>query len=114
VFAAPPPLLDVATMASKLRGAAVPVGGAVKRVARCKSGQQLEVLALYRECLRAARAKGPEARGSFERAARDEFRRHAGIPRLATMRIEFLMRMGKADAGAAAVVVGDPDFVDLH
>lgn len=56
---------------------------------------QLEVLALYRQCLRAARAKPAGARDGFVRLARDEFRQHAEIARRNTLRIEFLMRIGR-------------------
>ncbi|XP_037072163.1 putative lipoyltransferase 2, mitochondrial [Pollicipes pollicipes] len=51
---------------------------------------QRQVLALYRQCLRAARDKpgAPEA-------VRREFRRHAAIPRRETLRIEFLLRQGR-------------------
>ena len=55
-----------------------------------RSELQRQVLALYRQCLRAAAAKPGAAA-----AVRREFRRHAAVPRLEVMRIEFLLRQGR-------------------
>lgn len=54
-----------------------------------RSRLQKEVLNLYKKCLFAAKAKP-----GFESTIKQEFRRHSGIPRTETMRIEFLLRKG--------------------
>ena len=51
---------------------------------------QRQVLALYRQCLRASSGKPGAAD-----AVRREFRRNAEIPRLELMRVEFLLRQGR-------------------
>ncbi|KAA0147557.1 hypothetical protein FNF27_02403 [Cafeteria roenbergensis] len=60
------------------------------------SGLQRDVLALYRECLRAARAKpSADARQAGHEYVRAKFREHASIRRADFMRIEFLIRQGR-------------------
>jgi len=54
-----------------------------------RSRLQKEVLALYRQCLRAAHGKP-----GIEANVRIQFRRNAVIPRQETMRIEYLLRQG--------------------
>jgi succinate dehydrogenase assembly factor 1 len=71
------------------------------------SGLQLEVLALYRACLRMARSKPAATRGAFEAMARVEFRRHADVARSNTAAIEYLLRRGRrqlATLGAPGVL----------
>ena len=51
---------------------------------------QLQVLALYRQCLRVARSKP----GAVE-YVRSEFRKNAGINKSEVMRIEHLLRRGQ-------------------
>ena len=55
-----------------------------------RSELQRQVLALYRQCLRAAAGKPGAAA-----AVRREFRRNAEVPRLEVMRVEFLLRQGR-------------------
>ncbi len=63
---------------------------------RRRSGLQLQVLSLYREVLRAARALAPASRLPAVHFARAEFRRQAGaVERLDIQRIEFLMRQAR-------------------
>lgn len=56
------------------------------------SGLQLDILSLYRQLLRAARAKGPDT----SMAVRTEFRRNSsGVKRNNFRRIEYLIHQGK-------------------
>lgn len=50
---------------------------------------QLEVLRLYKHCLRAA-----EKKPGFYSNVQDEFRKNASIPRTEVLRIEHLLRQG--------------------
>ncbi|ELU03061.1 hypothetical protein CAPTEDRAFT_92308 [Capitella teleta] len=50
---------------------------------------QLQVLSLYRQCLRAAKN-----RPGVKDHVREEFRSNASLPKLDTIRIEYLMRRG--------------------
>ena len=50
---------------------------------------QLQVLSLYRQCLRVA-----ETKAGFKETVRFEFRRNAAVPRSDILRIEQLMRNG--------------------
>ncbi|KAF2645652.1 hypothetical protein P280DRAFT_442378 [Massarina eburnea CBS 473.64] len=59
------------------------------------SGLQRDVLALYRQCLRAVRDKPAETRANFKELARSEFRQYIGIDRKDFGTIEFLLRRGQ-------------------
>jgi succinate dehydrogenase assembly factor 1 len=50
---------------------------------------QLQVLSLYKQCLRVAQTKA-----GFQETVRMEFRRNAAVPRTDILRIEQLMRGG--------------------
>jgi succinate dehydrogenase assembly factor 1 len=50
---------------------------------------QLQVLSLYKQCLRVA-----ESKAGFKETVRMEFRRNAAVPRTDVLRIEQLMRGG--------------------
>jgi len=54
------------------------------------SGLQRQVLALYKQCLTAAREKP-----GFTATVRAEFRRHGALPRADTLRIEAQLRSGQ-------------------
>jgi succinate dehydrogenase assembly factor 1 len=58
------------------------------------SGLQRDVLALYRQCLRAARTKPSDKRPHFERFARHEFDKNITMDRKDFSTIEFLLRKG--------------------
>lgn len=58
------------------------------------SGLQRDVLALYRNCLRAARKKPTDTRPNFESFARREFEKHLHMDRKDFGSIEFLLRKG--------------------
>lgn len=58
------------------------------------TGLQKQVLALYRSCLRGARAKPPAARTALYAYARDEFHKHQHVSHSAIQLIEHLMRRG--------------------
>ena len=58
------------------------------------SGLQKDVLALYRQCLRAARAKPADTRLNFESFARREFEKHLNMDKKDFGAIEFLLRKG--------------------
>merc|ERR1712216_235211 len=62
--------------------------------AKTMSGLQLQVLALYRECLRVARTKAPALQADIKRIAGQEFREHKGVARTDIERIEYLLRRG--------------------
>jgi len=51
---------------------------------------QLQVLSLYKECMRAAQQKP-----GFEQTVRAEFKRNSALPRSDTLRIEYAMRNGQ-------------------
>lgn len=59
------------------------------------SGLQRDVLALYRQCLRAARAKPAQTRPNFEAFARREFERNMSLDRKDFNTVEFLLRKGQ-------------------
>lgn len=59
------------------------------------SGLQKDVLALYRNCLRAARTKPSETRPNFENYARREFQRNVTLDKKDFGAIEFLLRKGR-------------------
>ncbi|XP_057793869.1 succinate dehydrogenase assembly factor 1, mitochondrial [Salvia miltiorrhiza] len=60
------------------------------------SGMQLQVLALYRGFLRAARTKSPEERSRIEALVSQEFRRNSSqVDRKNYLYIEYLVRRGK-------------------
>lgn len=69
---------------------------------------QLQVLALYRQCLRAAQHKA-----GFRETVRMEFRRNAAVPRTDILRVEQLMRNGyrKLDMMKDPNVTGMGSFV---
>lgn len=58
------------------------------------SGLQRDVLALYRQCLRAARQKPADTRPNFERFARREFERHVELDKKDFSAVEFYIRKG--------------------
>ncbi|KAL8060012.1 hypothetical protein ABFX02_03G125200 [Erythranthe guttata] len=60
------------------------------------SGMQKQVLALYREFLRAARSKAPEERTRIESLVSSEFHRNSSqVDRKNFLYIEYLLRRGK-------------------
>jgi len=59
------------------------------------SGLQKQVLSLYRQILRAVKQKPEETRAQMRDVAREEFRKHQGLPRSDVVRIEYLVRRGK-------------------
>jgi succinate dehydrogenase assembly factor 1 len=59
------------------------------------SGLQLQVLTLYRSCLRIVRSLPPAARSPAALYAREEFRRFASVDRFDHQRVEHLLRAGK-------------------
>ena len=59
------------------------------------SGLQRDVLALYRQCLRAARLKPAETRQNFERFARKEFDKHRDFDKKDFGAIELFLRRGR-------------------
>ncbi|KAI0203913.1 complex 1 protein-domain-containing protein [Astrocystis sublimbata] len=59
------------------------------------SGLQKEVVALYRNCLRASRQKPKDSRPHFETFARSEFDKNLSIEKRDFAAIEFLLRKGK-------------------
>ena len=59
------------------------------------SGLQRDVLALYRRCLRAARAKPAETRPNFETFARREFEKHVDMDKKDFGAIELFLRRGE-------------------
>ncbi|KAG6435229.1 hypothetical protein SASPL_100099 [Salvia splendens] len=60
------------------------------------SGMQLQVLALHRGFLRAARTKSPEERSRIEALVSQEFRRNSSqVDRKNYLYIEYLVRRGK-------------------
>lgn len=65
-----------------------------ERVMARLSGLQRDVLALYRNCLRAARKKPAQTRPNFESFARREFEKHIHMDRRDFGSIEFLVRKG--------------------
>lgn len=58
------------------------------------SGLQRDVLALYRQCLRAARRKPIDTRPNFEAFARREFAKNIDLDKKDFGAIEFLLRKG--------------------
>jgi len=74
-----------------------------------RSKLQVQVLHLYKQCLRAA-----DNKPGFKTNVRIEFRRNAAIPRTDTMRIEHVMRSGyrKLDMMRDPNVSGMGNFVD--
>ena len=58
------------------------------------SGLQRDVLALYRQCLRAARKKPAQTRGNFETFARREFEKNIHMDKKDFGAIEFMLRKG--------------------
>lgn len=69
---------------------------------------QLQVLSLYKQCLRAAKEKP-----GFQESVRSEFRRNQGLARSDTLRIEYVMRIGyrKLDMIKDPNVSGGGSFV---
>jgi succinate dehydrogenase assembly factor 1 len=59
------------------------------------SGLQRDVLALYRQCLRASRAKPIDTRPRFQAFARAEFDRHLAMDKRDFAAVEFLLRKGR-------------------
>ena len=70
---------------------------------------QLQVLALYKECMRAAQHKP-----GVQATVRTEFHRNSQLPRTDTLRIEYAMRNGyrKLDMMRDPRVSGMGQFVD--
>eukprot|EP00002_Diphylleia_rotans_P018126 TRINITY_DN3518_c0_g1_i2.p2 TRINITY_DN3518_c0_g1~~TRINITY_DN3518_c0_g1_i2.p2 ORF type:complete len:100 (-),score=18.59 TRINITY_DN3518_c0_g1_i2:345-644(-) len=68
------------------------MSGKVKRL----SGIQRQVLGLYRDFLRLAKAKQPEQRESITNAIRHEFRQKAfSIKKTNVLMVEYLLRQGR-------------------
>ena len=59
------------------------------------SGLQKDVLALYRQCLRAARVKPSDTRPNFEAFARREFEKNLNMDKKDFGAVEFLLRKGQ-------------------
>ncbi|KAF2876268.1 complex 1 protein-domain-containing protein [Massariosphaeria phaeospora] len=59
------------------------------------TGLQKDVLALYRQCLRAVRDKPSATRSNFRAFARAEFRKHISISKKDFSTIEYLLRRGR-------------------
>ncbi|KEZ46460.1 hypothetical protein SAPIO_CDS0788 [Scedosporium apiospermum] len=59
------------------------------------SGLQREVLSLYRQCLRACRAKPADARPGFKAFARESFEKNLGMSKRDFGLIEYQLRKGK-------------------
>lgn len=74
-----------------------------------RSKLQLQVLSLYKQCMRAA-----EQKPGFRVNVQAEFRRNSTIPRLNTIRIEQLIRNGfrKVDMMKDPNVSGMGNFVE--
>ena len=67
------------------------------------SGLQRDVLALYRQCLRAARKKPAESRPNFESFARREFDKNLSVDKKDFSAIEFLLRKARKQLETYAV-----------
>ena len=74
-----------------------------------RSKLQVQVLSLYKQCMRAA-----EHKPGFRVNVQAEFRRNAAVPRLNTLRIEQLIRNGfrKLDMMKDPSVSGMGNFVE--
>jgi succinate dehydrogenase assembly factor 1 len=74
-----------------------------------RSKLQVQVLGLYKQCMRAA-----ESKPGFKVNVQSDFRRNAQIPRTDTIRIEQVMRNGyrKLDMMKDPHVSGMGNFVD--
>jgi len=59
---------------------------------KARSKIQVQVLCLYKECLRSAEKKQPEAKNYVRRQFKEN---GSNVPRTDTMRIENLLRQGK-------------------
>ncbi|KAG0263604.1 hypothetical protein BG011_008548 [Mortierella polycephala] len=60
-----------------------------------RSGLQQDVIALYRNCFRAARLKPEANRPHFHAFIRMEFRKHSEVKQRDFATIEYLLRTGK-------------------
>ncbi|KAF2280917.1 uncharacterized protein EI97DRAFT_13395 [Westerdykella ornata] len=74
------------------------------------SGLQRDVLALYRECLRAVREKPVNSQSHFRDFARDEFRKHLSVNKKDFATIEYLLRSGRRKLDRYR----DPEIRDIH
>ena len=71
-----------------------------------RSKIQVQVLALYKECLRSAERKQP----GFKTYIRNEFKKNGkNIPRTDTMRIEYMMRSGRRKLST----MNDPNVTNM-
>lgn len=59
------------------------------------SGLQKQVLALYRDCLKEAAKKPPDARDNFKTFARNEFKQNVLLDKKDFSAIEYLLRKGQ-------------------
>ncbi|KAF2710425.1 hypothetical protein K504DRAFT_466836 [Pleomassaria siparia CBS 279.74] len=60
-----------------------------------RSGLQRDVLALYRQCMKAVQQKPIENRDNFRSFARSEFRHHLAVSKKDFGTIEYLIRKGR-------------------
>ncbi|KAF2141839.1 uncharacterized protein K452DRAFT_298501 [Aplosporella prunicola CBS 121167] len=74
------------------------------------SGLQRDVLALYRQCLRATRQKPLETRPHFRAFARQEFEKNLAIEKRDFAAIEYMLRRGHRQLE----IYEDPGIRDVH
>ncbi|KAH5033527.1 hypothetical protein HBI74_068500 [Parastagonospora nodorum] len=74
------------------------------------SGLQRDVLSLYRQCLRALRAKPDDTRHNFRNYTRKEFRKYLDVGKKDFGTIEYLLRRGRNQLEAHR----DPGIRDIH
>ncbi|KAL1640346.1 hypothetical protein SLS58_007019 [Diplodia intermedia] len=74
------------------------------------SGLQRDVLSLYRQCLRVARAKPQETRKHFEQFARQEFEKSLALEKRDFGAIEYMLRRGHRQLE----IYEDPGIRDIH
>ncbi|KAF2112407.1 complex 1 protein-domain-containing protein [Lophiotrema nucula] len=59
------------------------------------TGLQRDVIALYRQCLKAVREKPADTRENFRAFARSEFHKNQGVNKKDFGTIEYLLRQGR-------------------
>ncbi|CAE7177060.1 Complex1 LYR multi-domain protein [Pyrenophora teres f. teres] len=74
------------------------------------SGLQKDVLSLYRQCLRAVRAKPNDAQSHFRDFARAQFHKHKDVGKKDFGTIEYLLRRGRNQLESWS----DPGIRDIH